>query len=165
MLAEEVLKADSMHPTDLEQVLAIERVSFIAPWSRAAFEEELANRHSRLIVFRIHWRIVGYMCFWQVMDEAHLLNIAVLPDMRRAGLGKSMMEHLEAVCRETGLKRILLDVARRNTAARRLYKKCGFRSIGFRKKYYPEAEDDALVMEKWLSSVIDEDSPSEEQSS
>lgn len=155
-----VVRAEPMRMTDLEQILAIERVSFPAPWSRKIFEDELANRHSRAVVFRIGRRIVGYMCFWLVLDEAHLLNIAVHPDLRKSGHGKAMMDYLENCCRREGLKRIILDVARRNLAARNLYGKCGYQSIGFRKNYYTEAKDDALVMEKWIGTPEEkEDQP------
>ncbi len=67
------------------------------------------------------------------------------------GLGTFMMDYLERSCRQRRLNRILLDVGRRNVPARNLYKRCGFESIGFRKNYYAEIQDDALVMEKRLS--------------
>lgn len=148
----ETLQAEPMTPEDLDSVLEIERASFPAPWSENMFLEEMRHRHSRLKVFRQQGEIVGYVCFWEVLDEAHLLNIAVHPQKRGRGFGNRIMAHLEEICLRDGLKRIILEVARRNTAARGLYKKCGFNSIGFRKKYYAVVEDDALVMEKWLGS-------------
>lgn len=144
------LSPEPMSESDLQEVLSIEHASFVVPWTRTMFLEELSNRNARLRVFRLHGTIVGYLCFWAVLDEAHLLNIAVHPSHRSKGIGKSMIAHLETLCRSEGLTRIILEVGRRNLAARHVYKWCGFSSIGFRKRYYAVAQDDALVMEKWL---------------
>jgi [ribosomal protein S18]-alanine N-acetyltransferase len=144
------LMPEPMHESDLEDVLVIERDSFAVPWSREMFLEEMSNRNARLTVFRLEGEIVGYVCYWAVLDEAHLLNIAVHPLYRSRGYGRIMMAYLDAQCREECLKRIILEVGRRNEAARRLYKLRGFSSIGFRKQYYAVVRDDALVMEKWL---------------
>ncbi|MGO9568402.1 MAG: ribosomal protein S18-alanine N-acetyltransferase [Desulfomonilaceae bacterium] len=144
------LEPAQMQLADLEDVLAIEKTSFASPWSRDMFYEEMENRHARVVVFRLEGKIIGYICFWVVLDEAHLLNIAVHPEQRGRGYGKAIMAYLESVCRQEGLNRLLLEVGRRNAAARSLYKKFGFSSIGFRKQYYSATKDDALVMEKWL---------------
>jgi ribosomal-protein-alanine N-acetyltransferase len=150
------LTAELMIESDLDEVVSIELASFSAPWSRAMFLEELSNRNARQMVFRLDGAIVGYLCFWAVLDEAHLLNIAVHPSHRSKGVGKFMMSHLESLCRNEGLKRVILEVGRRNLPARHVYRSCGFNSIGFRKRYYAVAQnggddaDDALVMEKWL---------------
>jgi ribosomal-protein-alanine N-acetyltransferase len=144
------LEPAQMQPSDLEDVLAIERTSFASPWSRDMFYEEMKNRNARVAVFRLEGKIIGYICFWVVLDEAHLMNIAVHPEQRGRGYGKAIMAYLESVCREEGLNRLLLEVGRRNAPARSLYKKFGFSSIGFRKQYYKAIKDDALVMEKWL---------------
>jgi [ribosomal protein S18]-alanine N-acetyltransferase len=146
------LEPAQMQPSDLEDVLAIERTSFASPWSRDMFYEEMKNRNARVVVFRLEGKIVGYICFWVVLDEAHLMNIAVHPEQRGRGYGKAIMAYLESVCRQEGLNRLLLEVGRRNAPARSLYKKFGFSSIGFRKHYYAVIKDDALVMEKWLGS-------------
>lgn len=146
------LQPARMQPSDLDEVLAIERASFAGPWSRDMFLEEMDNRHARLMVFRREGRIVGYICFWAVLDEAHVMNIAVHPEQRGRGYGREIMAYIESVCVEEGLNRLLLEVGRRNAAARSLYRKFGFSSIGFRKQYYAAIKDDALVMEKWLGA-------------
>lgn len=137
--------------SDLDDVLTIEKASFARPWSGQMFIDEMANQDASMVVFKIGGKLVGYMCFWEVVDEGHLLNIAVHPEQRCQGLGTFMMDYLERSCRQRRLNRILLDVGRRNVPARNLYKRCGFESIGFRKNYYAEIQDDALVMEKRLS--------------
>jgi ribosomal-protein-alanine N-acetyltransferase len=111
-----------------------------------------------VIVFKSGDTVVGYVCFWEVLDEAHLMNVAVHPDHRGRGHGQFILEQLEAMCLRDNLRRIILEVGRRNLPARRLYKKSGFSAIGFRKKYYSEVQDDALIMEKWLGpKEIEED--------
>ncbi len=162
MTSNTLLTSRRMERTDLEEILEIEKVSFPAPWTRNMFLEEMSNRSARLVVFTEEKRIVGYMCFWEVLDEAHLMNIAVHPDRRGKGYGKYIMDRLQMLCLKDGLKRIILDVGRRNLPARRLYKKCGFSSIGFRKKYYSSIGDDAIVMEKWLGGSQPEE-PSEKR--
>ena len=141
-----------MKVTDLAEVLVIEQVSFATPWTREMYLKELSNRSSRPFVYRLDGNIVGYMCFWLVLDEAHLMTIAVHPDRRGEGIGKVIMEHLEEVCLKEGLKKILLEVGRRNNIARALYRQRGFTAVGFRKNYYAGIKDDALLMEKWLTS-------------
>lgn len=153
------LLVEPMQSTHLDDVLAIEQVSFATPWSRESFLGEISNRVSRQFVFKLGESLVGYMCFWEVLDEAHLMNIAVHPNCRGSGYGTHLMGHLEAVCVKDGIKRIILDVGRNNTSARRLYKKCGFNTVGFRKNYYPAVPDDALIMEKWLGSPGEEQEP------
>lgn len=144
-----------MTASHLDQVLSIERASFAAPWSREMFERELSNRSARPTVFLMHGEIVGFLCWWAVQDEGHLTTVAVHPRLRGEGIGKGIMTHLEKMCLKEGLKRIILEVARRNTVARTLYKRLGYSAIGFRKRYYKETDDDAIVMEKWLRTECD----------
>ena len=152
------MHVEPMRLEDLDEVLYIEKGSFPTPWSRNMFLEEMENRNSRLIVFKVEGAVVGYVCFWAVLDEAHLLNIAVHPTKRHQGFGQLIMAEIEALCIKEGLKRVILEVARKNVAARSLYRKCGFHSIGFRKNYYGVTKDDALIMEKYLlSSEMDQD--------
>ncbi len=150
----ESLLESEMTEEKLNYVMNIERHSFNPPWSSSMFLEELTNPNSRCLVFSFFEKIVAFECFWIILDEAHLLNVAVTPEFRGLGIGIHMMRRLEDICAEKGVKRILLDVARRNDPARNLYKKAGFNSIGFRKRYYPAINDDAIVMEKWLSQNI-----------
>lgn len=144
---------------DIEEVVTIERASFPSPWSRNMFLEEMRNSNSRLVVFKVRSTVVGYACFWAVVDEAHLMNIAVHPERRHEGLGRLMMGRIESMCLDEGLTRIILEVARRNIPARNLYRSCGFSTIGFRRNYYSVARDDALVMEKRLTRPKAQDKP------
>jgi [ribosomal protein S18]-alanine N-acetyltransferase len=165
METDRAFRAIRMKPADVDEVLAIERDSFAEPWTKNMFLDELANRSARLLVLKMEERIIGYMCFWEILDEAHLMTIAVHPRHRGKGFGKFLMDKLEELSRKAGLKRIILDVARRNRTARNLYGKCGFMSIGFRKSYYKVTGDDALVMEKWLFSEEKEQSATQADAS
>lgn len=140
-----------MTEQDLGDVMAVERTSFHAPWTREMFEKELANRSSRPLVFKKEGKPVGYMVFWLVMDEAHLMTVAVHPAHRSRGIGRAMLEYLESQCRAQRLQTIVLEVARGNAAARHLYRTFGFQSVGFRRNYYPGSGEDAVVMIKRLN--------------
>ncbi len=149
-----------MAASHLDSILSIERASFAAPWTREMFERELSNRSSRPMTFLINNEVVGFICFWAVQDEAHLMTVAVHPNYRGQGLGRAIMSHMEQMCLKERLNRIILEVARRNEEARNLYKSFGFSAIGFRKRYYKEINDDAIVMEKWLGSRNETESQS-----
>ena len=74
------LSLDRMRPEDLDEVLAIERASFSMPWSRGAFLYEMQqNRVARCLVARDEgMQVAGYLCLWEVSDEIHITNVAVL---------------------------------------------------------------------------------------
>ncbi len=80
-----------------------------------------------------------------VMDEAEILTLAVLPEARRQGLGRDLLQAAMRGAAETDARTMFLEVAEENTAARALYARCGFTEIGRRKRYYANG-DDALVM-------------------
>ena len=134
---------------DLDQVLAIERVSYPNPWSREMFAEELDNRLCHIFVCREgsgERRVVlGYVCFWLFLGEMHLLNVAVHPDVRREGIGKSLLSHAIDFAAERGAKVGFLEVRRSNRAAQTMYERFGFREMGVRPRYYEDGED-AVVM-------------------
>lgn len=138
--------------SDLSELLAIERVSFVAPWSRVAFETELAKPHANLYLARARsgekaGAVIGYICFWLVAEEIQVVNVAVHLAWRRRGIGKRLMRYaLQRGC-EAGANLAVLEVRRSNQAARSLYEGLGFQAVGERPGYYPEFREPALVLE------------------
>ncbi|PIC03856.1 ribosomal-protein-alanine N-acetyltransferase [Anoxybacillus flavithermus] len=132
---------------DLDRIVEIEQLSFTLPWSRSSFYQELTNnRYARYIVMEHDGQIIGYCGMWLVMDEAHITNIAVLPEFRGKKLGEALMKQAMALAREEGAQTMTLEVRVSNTVAQSLYRKLGFLNGGIRKRYYSDNQEDALVM-------------------
>jgi len=133
--------------TDVDGVMAVEQDSFLTPWSRSAFEEELAqNRLARYIVAVENDEIVGYAGTWLVINEAHVTNVAVSGQRRREGIGRLLMQKLMDLARENDMESMTLEVRVSNAAARHLYEQLGFVEAGIRKNYYSETKEDALIL-------------------
>lgn len=136
-----------MQPADLDSVVAIERVSFAMPWSKAAFLYELEqNRVARCWVARAARELVGYLCLWEVGGELHITNLAVHPAWRRRGVAGTLLGAILEEARQRRLTLAVLEVRPNNREARGLYERFGFHVIGRRKGYYPDTGEDALVM-------------------
>ena len=148
---EDLVTALPMSSEDLPEAMAIERTTIYSPWSEYMFQTEINQKNLGLITFRIKGQLVGYFCFWKVLDEAHLLNLSIHVDYRGKGLGTFLMKYLEQICINMDISSILLEVAKTNYSAINLYNKCGFIRIGMRNKFYPETGDDAIVMRKRLN--------------
>lgn len=139
----------SMSLEHLNQVLAIEEVSYPSPWSYYAFAYELLqNNMAHYIVALNGNTIVGYCGMWLILDEAHITNVAVHPDYRQKSIGESLMLEMIRLAVQNGSNRMTLEVRPTNTAARRLYEKLGFVESGRRKKYYTDNNEDAIIMWK-----------------
>lgn len=133
--------------TDVDGVMAVEHDSFLTPWSRSAFEEELAqNRLARYIVAVENDEIVGYAGTWLVINEAHVTNVAVSGQRRREGIGRLLMQKLMELARDNDMESMTLEVRVSNAAARHLYEQLGFVEAGIRKNYYSETKEDALIL-------------------
>jgi len=142
-----------MRESDLDEVLYIEKSSFLLPWSRCAFEDEMraVYAYPMVLIRDIPPGVQGYLCFWILSDECHILNLAVHPSCRRQGVATRLMDNLLDVCR---LKKILachLEVRASNLIARALYRKFGFRRQGLRKQYYSDTGEDAVIMKRRIS--------------
>jgi ribosomal-protein-alanine N-acetyltransferase len=138
-----------MYLSDLDAVMGIERHSFPTPWSRAAFQSELMeNTVATYLVLEFHDRVVAYGGMWVILDEAHITNVAVHPDMRGYHFGEAMMRGLMDRARELGARRMTLEVRRSNLVAQNLYRKLGFVQLGVRRGYYTDTHEDALIMWK-----------------
>lgn len=140
------MKIEPMQPADLDEVDAIERHSFKAPWPRQVFADELGRSWARVDVARAGERVIGFVDYWLVADEVHLLAIATHPDHRRRGVGGLLLDQVLAVARATAARMVTLEVRRTNVPAIALYEHRGFKRVGVRPAYYQEDGEDAVVM-------------------
>jgi ribosomal-protein-alanine N-acetyltransferase len=144
---------EQMVAADLPQVLEIERLSFPNPWTAGLFLHELKLSFSRLHLARKangDRRLLGFVCWWVIGDEIHVLNLAVHPDARRSGTGRALVEHVLEDAGARGAVSVSLEVRPDNEAATGLYRSLGFSNIGLRRNYYGQGED-AAIMERRLA--------------
>ncbi len=136
-----------MTMADLDDVCVIEEQCFSVPWSRESMEKELeGNDQAHYLVVEIDGKVVGYAGFWQVLDEGHIMNIAVVPEMRGQGLGEELMRAMLQQGTQLGIIYWTLEVRVSNIAAIKLYEKVGFTSAGIRPGYYEKPREDANIM-------------------
>lgn len=132
---------------DIDAVLAVEEASFSAPWSREAFENEMTiNQFAKYLLLEVDDTVAGYCGLWLVMDEAHITNVAVVPELRGRKLGEKLMVKVMDMLRDEGVTMMTLEVRVSNHIAQSLYEKLGFSRGGIRKNYYSDNGEDALVM-------------------
>ncbi len=137
-----------MAEADLDEVMAIEKKSFAAPWSRNLFKETLtfALAFNFVVRKKVDNKVVGYANFYLIRDEVQVLNIAIEPGSRGKGYATSLLVHAIALLKDRKAEDFYLEVREGNAHALRLYHKLGFRKVGKRRKYYPETNEDAIVM-------------------
>lgn len=146
-----------MQESDLDEVLALEQASFTEPWTRKMFLGELrGNAFATNVVARAGeaghgtglaaGALLGYIMFWVVFEELHLMNLAVRPAVRRQGLGAELVRHALSVGAERGVRTALLEVRASNLAAIALYEGLGFARKSVRKGYYDHPREDAVIM-------------------
>jgi ribosomal-protein-alanine N-acetyltransferase len=138
---------------DVGRVVEIEQEGFLHPWSRELIERELGHPWSRLLLAEDAegGAVVGYVVFWLVHDEVHVLNVATALTARRRGVGRALMEAAEEEGRRRGCRISTLEVRRSNAPAVALYRDIGYRQVGVRPNYYAEEQEDAIVMVKNLA--------------
>ncbi len=137
-----------MRVHDLDAVVEIERRSFPHPWTPGLFLHELKLPFSTTLVVRPtegDASILAYICWWTVGDEVHLLNLAVTPEHRRDGIGRSLVELLVQTARENGARSVTLEVHSDNVPGIALYRGFGFVETGLRKNYYARNEHAVLM--------------------
>jgi ribosomal-protein-alanine N-acetyltransferase len=146
-----ILIAD-MRPSDLDEVDAVAKHGFEPPWTRDAFQSELARAVSRCRVARTEagGPVRAYAIWWIVAREQHLLAIATDPGHRRQGLARALFEEMIAEGEAAGVLDAYLEVRPSNDAALALYRSHGFDLLDVRRGYYADGED-AWIMARRLA--------------
>jgi [ribosomal protein S18]-alanine N-acetyltransferase len=142
-----IVHVQPMRRRHIRAVLRIEQKVYPRPWSSSLFMSELALRSSRAYyVARVGREVVGYAGLMMTLDEGHVTTIAVEPRHHRSKIGTRMLLVLVRDAVSRGATALTLEVRMSNTGAQDLYRRFGFVPVGVRKNYYPEVNEDALVM-------------------
>ncbi len=133
---------------ELDYIYKIERRAHPIPWERATMESLFAMQgyQIKLVVAN---RVIGFAFISTILDEAHLLNIAIDPKEQGKGYGGLLMRELLNFLESQGYFTLFLEVRQSNKIAHNLYTHLGFNQIGHRKNYYPtlnNCREDAIIM-------------------
>jgi ribosomal-protein-alanine N-acetyltransferase len=137
---------------DVPALEALERACFTHPWTAAQLADELAAGSTGFVVVLERpaggggGRLCAYGAFRVVLDEMHVMNVAVAPPERRQGLARWLLRFAMGRAARHGAGRALLEVRAGNREAVALYESLGFRRLGVRREYYREPVEDALVL-------------------
>ncbi len=132
--------------------VAVERISAATAPSTAGggrLARLLASRHRQRAgapAAASNERIMGFLGLWFMVDEAHIVTVAVREDARRRGLGELLVAEAIDAAAERLANLLTLEVRVSNTGAQALYQKYGFARVGIRKRYYTDNGEDALIM-------------------
>ena len=138
-----------MEPRHLEGLVKVEEECFGSGYARNTFEKELENKIAVYVVAERHGEVLGYAGLWNICGSADIMNVGVLKECRRQGIGAELLKYIEEYCTNEEIFEINLEVRVSNIPARSLYRKLGYEEITIRKGYY-DGKEDAVIMKKVL---------------
>ncbi|WP_310487285.1 ribosomal protein S18-alanine N-acetyltransferase [Chamaesiphon sp. VAR_69_metabat_338] len=138
---------------EIESVVILDRLCFGGLWSIDSYRRELTNDNSHFLGVSIDRTlapetsgIIGFGCFWAILDEAHITLLGIHPQYQRQGLGTLLLTALLDKARSIEMARATLEVRASNQGAIDLYERFGFQTVGRRKKYYQDTGEDGIIM-------------------
>jgi ribosomal-protein-alanine N-acetyltransferase len=146
MVSSQSIVLRAMTTADITAVCAIEQQVQYAPWTEKLFSDSL-ERHVCWVAQKDQ-QVVGFFVVQFIVDEAHLLNIAVDPTQQKQGIGRLLLDNVQQQAMIKKASTIFLELRATNQRALALYQMAGFNEIGLRKNYYPAAQgkEDAVIM-------------------
>ena len=139
--------------SDRSQLADLARVCAL-PWDLQAFTEELERPWAQVWLDERQGEVVGFAIFWWVGGEADLHAVATRHDWRRQGVARGLLEHVIQEARGIQARRLTLEVAEHNDAARSLYHALGFQEVGRRVNYYPTGDGLVLALDLTYAGVV-----------
>ncbi len=138
-----------MSSEDLDQVMELERRTFVMPWSRQVFERELQAEGRTYLVADHGGGVVGFGGMMMVGEGAHINTLAAARPAPVPAIGSRLMLALADRGLKAGAEHLTLEVRASNHRAQEFYRKFGLAPVGVRKHYYQN--DDALIM--WVHDI------------
>ena len=144
----------SMTAEHVSRLAELEKLCFSEPWSEKSLTEEIDNpaacflvamQQDEVLGYGGMHTVLGYGGMHTVLGESYVDNIAVFPEFRGHGVGRTLMEALIEKARENGGVFITLEVRTSNLPAIAMYRSLGFTYAGVRRNFYTEPREDALI--------------------
>ncbi|MGK7931819.1 MAG: ribosomal protein S18-alanine N-acetyltransferase [Microcystaceae cyanobacterium] len=136
----------------LAPLVQLDQICLGGLWTKEGYQRELDSPHSELLgLFDDQETLIGFGCFWEILEEAHITILMVHPDYQGQGIGQFLLSSLLNAAIKRQLERATLEVRASNNVALSLYKKFGFKVAGTRKGYYKKTGEDALIL--WRTIV------------
>lgn len=129
------------------QLAAIERECFSTPCSEKKLLEEYHNDSIYYILARDEDNVVGYASYQKVADEGQIANIAVTKNYRRMRIASSLLKNILQHGEKNGISVFNLEVREGNSAAIQLYLGMNFKKVGYRKNYYTNPTEGAILLD------------------
>jgi len=130
---------------DLPPMAAMEAICSPSPWGFGMLKEALVLEGTWGLGIEEGGLLLGFGLFYKVLDEWQVMTLCVLPQHRRRGIARSLLEEAKEAAKQEGARKLSLEVRESNVAARRLYVQTGFFQVGARKAYYRDGEDAVLM--------------------
>lgn len=137
-----------LNESHVEGIAQLEKVCFSDPWSVNSIQSEVNNPLSLWVVAMDGKNVAGYVGSQSVLGWADMMNLAVAPEYRRAGVGERLVNELIDHLKENQVTCLTLEVRVSNAPAINLYTKLGFNEVGRRPGYYHNPREDALILRK-----------------
>ena len=147
---------------DLLEVVEIEEACGLSPWGWDAYHAELGQGSAAVMlvartdggeIAEQRRTLAGYIVARVVADELHVNNVAVRPQLRRHGIGATLLNAVMVKGAAMGANSAWLEVRASNQVAQKLYERCGFQVAGRRRDYYHQPVEDALIMNVKIGSL------------
>lgn len=138
-------------PDSAAQMAQVHALCFQPFWSEAEIAAMMHMPSTAGFLVRRDGEAVGMALYRVAADEAEVLTIAILPELRGQGAGAQLLARGEAEAAARGARRVFLEVSTLNASAKSLYFRVGYSEIGRRRGYYSDGSD-ALVLEKTLGN-------------
>ncbi len=147
------VKVERLRVEDVQCLVQLERLCFTMPWRAEQYAQAFTQKNFAAFGMKtvathvqdISAKLIAYISFYHAADELEILNIAVIPALRRQGYGRTLLQTaLQAACK-MGMKKAVLEVRTSNTPARLLYESLGFVCVGQRPRYYSDTGEDAQI--------------------
>lgn len=142
------LQMEKMEALHLCQIIALEKQCFqTLAWDEDCFLYEInQNPFGHYFVGMLEDEVVCYLGLHIIFEDCHITTVGTHPDFRKQGFGREILQHGIRYAKALGVENMSLEVRVSNVAAKKLYASFGFQEGALRKNYYPDNQEDAMLM-------------------
>ncbi len=137
---------------DVHAIYEIGKECFSDAWREETVRNDRQRDGALYLVAESDKEILGYACYWYVLDEAQLVNIGVTPRARRRGIADRLVTEGLTIAKEKGMTSMYLEVRVSNLPAQALYRKYGFTVKALRKQVYELPVEDGYIMAREIDN-------------